>query len=142
MGMSLEDHSSDYILEKWGKYIGVKPIPLDLPTVEMILSNRHRYSVFLVKWIERWHRRNEYDDVKEIINYILLLNTKFFPKDEHNKRWNVSDLVKSFSDTIGDPNLINKDSYNHLHALVIRKVDEWLDDKEIKRDYNLNAIIE
>lgn len=142
MGLSLEQHSSDYILEKWNKYIGVKPISLDLPSAEVVLANKHQYNIFLIKWLETWHRKNEYDSVKEIINFILILNVHFFPSEEHQKRWNVTNLVSAFSKNVGDPNLINKDPYNHLHALIMKKVDSWLEDKEIQRDYKLNTLVQ
>jgi hypothetical protein len=141
MNLPLRNHSADYILEKWEKYIGVKPKKIKLPTVNAINKNKHFYNEELTLWIGLWHRKTEYDDVKEIINFILLVNSRFFPEDEHHRRWSPTELVSAFRDNVGDPNLINNEPYNHLHALIIRKVDSWLEDKEIYRDYKLNILV-
>ncbi len=146
MGCSLKEHSADYLLEKWNKYIGTKPNAIKLPTRKYIIENKHLHNDDIVEWISRWNIQTEYDQVKEILNFILLINSKYFPTEKNRKEltntWSVSDLIRAYKTTIGDPNLINNEPYSHLHALLIKSMNEWLkNDVETMRDYTLNTIV-
>lgn len=140
--VKIEDQNVDYILEKWNKYIGVEPIKNDnLPSANDISKNYPLRSGDLVRWFNRWGKNGNYDKVKEILNFILITNTKFFSRDDRYN-WTPSELIEIFKNHIGDPEKINTDKYQFLHELVMRSVhDEWLYSDRVNRDYKLCLLV-
>lgn len=139
----IEDQNSEYILEKWEKYIGVKPsVNNDLPSASNIMSNKHLYSHELVTWIKRWNRHGQYDKMKDILNFILIINTKMFSKKD-DLSWTPSELISTFEKNIGNSKDISNFEYSHLHELIMRKLhNDWLTSDKIYRDYKLCLLID
>ncbi len=142
MDSKLEDHNACYLLEKWNNYIGVKPTKELTINVEQVYTNPQLYNAHLVTWIKRWFDANSFDDVKHIINFILIINSKSFHNiGDNTKVWVPSQLIDIFEDNIGDSNLINGHEYKGLHRIVEAQVDKWLKyDDTINRDYQLSIL--
>jgi hypothetical protein len=139
----MEDHSSDYILEKWDKYIGVMPVKNDsLPNKEYIISNSY-IDYELKKWINRWGKNDEYDGVKEILHFIMIINGgTFITKIKHDYNrlyWTPSKLVDAIKKVIPNVNDINEYPYNNLHGILKIQVNEWLEEE--RRDFNLCQLL-
>jgi hypothetical protein len=143
--------NKDYILEKWNNYIGVMPVKnpsLSYKNIKDLYRNflrnpdRVNNEMFkqiknlenILYWAERWGI-DKYDDVKEIIYFIIKLNEKKL-KDS-----SISDFILIFEESIGSIKDINKVPYNNLHQLIRSYIDYWLEIPKNKRDYNLNILI-
>ena len=136
-----------YIMEKWNKYIGVKP------TIEntLILNNINPIN----KWIERWHVSDEQvESMRNILTFILKVNHKHFfirgfEADENdpsnhikpNSVWFLSDLIELFEEVVGPAEDINTELYNHLHPIVAEVITEWENSKLVRRDSNLTLLL-
>lgn len=134
-----------YIMEKWNKYIGVKPI-------SDIVFNK---EVVIDQWIKRWHVSDEkVDNMKNILMFIIKVNNKHFfirgfEADENdpsnhikpNSVWFLSELVELFEDVIGPVDDINTELYNHLHPNVAKVITEWENSILVRRDSNLTLIL-
>ena len=134
-----------YIMEKWNKYIGVKPI-------SDIVFNK---EVVIDQWIKRWHVSDEQvDNMKNILMFIVRVNHKHFflrgfDADENdpsnhiktNSVWFLSDLIELFEEVVGPAEDINKELYNHLHPIVAEVITEWEESKLIRRDSNLTLLL-
>jgi hypothetical protein len=143
MDSKLEDHNAEYILEKWNKYIGVKPIKNDnLPTKEYIISNGFIDKRIKI-WVDRWSRNNEYDEVKEILHFITIVNSRTFSSIIKEKNpdlyWTPSELLNEIRKVIPNVNEINKEAYTHLHEILKMHINEWLEEE--RRDFNLCQLI-
>lgn len=157
MGVNLDGCDADYILEKWDKFIGIKPYSNDGVSIEymeeelrdikkfggMVGVGREdiRQINYLIGWSKKW---KDYDKVKEILYFLLLINSKSFEKDSgitKHHYWTPSGLVETFSEWIGNPEEINKEEYKSLHHNVKREIDEWLESTSINRDYKLNMLV-
>lgn len=126
-----------YILEKWNKYIGVKPNKLELYS-----SNEQT-----IKWLKTWNVNNEdWEELKEIVTFIQVVNMKALVVSGGNKgnkfiQWSPSELLDEFERLIGDKNKISKDEYKGLHELIEKEIEYWLWQTDNKRDYNLNLLV-
>lgn len=123
-----------YIMEKWDKYIGIKP-----KNLEFMLYGQDSHEV--TKWRERWNvDDNNYNEIKGIIGFIIRINEKHFYYYSE-KFWITSDLITLFEELVGPVERINKDLYNHLHPSIIKIIDAWKDDTAIGRDYQLCLLV-
>ena len=131
-----------YIKEKWEKYIGFRPKPIDYDkNLEFMLDPS------VVQWREKWNVNDHvYIEMKDIINFIIRSNEKHFfirsigiPLSE--RIWLTSDLITLFEELVGSPERINKELYNHLHPNLIRVLDNWLREVAIGRDYQLCLLV-
>lgn len=126
-----------YIVEKWDKYIGIKPKKL-----EFILYGHNSYLVN--EWRERWNvDDNNYNEIKGIIYFINKINEKhfFIRRNYSEKVWITSDLITLFEELVGPLEKINKNIYNHLHPNIVKIMDKWKDDTTIGRDYQLCLLV-
>ena len=118
-----------YIKEKWDKYIGFRPKPIDVSNYEV------------TKWRERWSvNDNNYNEIKGIINFIIRINERHF-YNYSEIIWTTSDIISLFEDLVGPVEKINKDLYNHLHPSIVKIMDAWIDDTTIVRDYQLCLLV-
>jgi len=131
-----------YIKEKWDKYIGFRPKPIDYDkNLEFMLDPS------VVQWREKWNVNDHvYIEMKDIINFIIRSNEKHFfirsigmPLSE--RIWLTSDLITLFEELVGSPERINKELYNHIHPNLIRMLDNWLREVAIGRDYQLCLLV-
>ena len=158
-GVLTANCSPDYIIEKWNRYIGVVPIKNDkIPSFSDIMENRHLYSETLKLWIDTWKVKNwkvsiksadhndesyHYDNLKEILNFILIVNSKGFSNDIDYVNWIPSELIETFEKHIGSVKGINDDKYQNLHEVIMRKIhDEWLSSDQVYRDYKLCLLVD
>jgi len=128
--------SPDYIIEKWNKYIGTEAISN--------LFDLESLSPTTKQWIKNWNvSDSKFHEMKEIVYLLNIINTKaiLIPFNNLNiRQCNLEDLIDEFSKVI-DIEKVNKEFYNHQHALVRREVVKWLNIKENKRAYNLNLLV-
>lgn len=160
MGVNMDGCSADYILEKWHKYIGVDPYKnetLDIDVLNEEMKNIRKYKFrsglwqglpcgigredvrrmeALLEWSNKW---GNYHEIKEILYFITIVNSKGFTPDEIC--WTPSQLIETFSEWIGNPEKINFQSYRHLHSNVEREIKEWLATTSVNRDYKLCSLI-
>ena len=80
-------------------------------------------------WVNKWGEKG-YNEVKEIIDIISRLGEKRIYD------WTVQEIIGLFSDYVKIEQ-VSKEPYNHLHTLVKREMDKWINTVENKRDYNL-----
>lgn len=144
MDQHLIDNDPSYIMEKWNKYIGVKPNNKRLPsykTLKHILVSEvmNSENIEVRNWIVKWNIDEEtYNEIKEIIYFIIEVNKKNF---RVNNRWIPSDIVTLFEENIGSFEYINKYHGGNLHALIENFLINWLSDTQVKRDYNLCLLV-
>ena len=136
------DCDPSYIKEKWDKYIGFRPKPIDYDkNLEFMLDPS------VIQWREKWHVNDHiYIEMKDIINFIIRANEKHFfirsigmPLSE--RIWLTSDLITLFEELVGSPERINKELYNHMHTNLVRKLDTWKNEISIGRDYQLCLLV-
>jgi hypothetical protein len=147
---SVKDYSflgndPSYIMEKWDKYIGVKPSSDITFNKEGVID----------QWIKRWHVSDEQvDNMKNILAFIVRVNHKHFfirglEADENdssnhikpNSVWFLSELVELFEDVVGPADDINTEFYNHLHPNVAKVITEWENSTLVRRDNNLTLLL-
>ena len=140
--MKVLDCDKDYLIEKWDKYIGFRPKPIDYDkNLEFMLDPS------VVQWREKWNVNDHvYIEMKDIINFIIRSNEKHFfirsigmPLSE--RIWLTSDLITLFEELVGSTERINKELYNHIHPNLIRMLDNWLREVAIGRDYQLCLLV-
>lgn len=137
-----------YIKEKWDKYIGFRPKPIDYDkNLEFMLDPS------VVQWKEKWHVNDHiYIEMKDIINFIIRTNEKHFfirPMMSMDGEltplsplvWSTSDLITLFEELVGSPERINERLYNHLHPNLIKILDNWKRETSIGRDYQLCLLV-
>jgi hypothetical protein len=147
MNMPLLGSDATYILEKWEKYIGMTPIKNDALCISELLKTQKLFTEHKIKrdatydkievlilWHHRW--KDEYDEVKEILYFLLVINSNEYPK------WTPRRLRDEFIKMLGDPEKINDYPYNFLHDLVKQQIQNWLNIPLINRDYNLCLLID
>jgi hypothetical protein len=137
-----------YIKEKWDKYIGFRPKPIDYDkNLEFMLDPS------VVQWRDKWHvNEHIYIEMKDIINFIIRANEKHFfirPMMSMDGEltplsplvWLTSDLINLFEELVGSPERINKELYNHLHPNIVKILNNWLKETSIGRDYQLCLLV-
>lgn len=135
-----------YIKEKWDKYIGFRPKPIDYDkNLEFLLDPS------VIEWRQKWNVKDHtYIEMKDIINFIIRVNEKHFfirpmysiPDGELTPLlWTTSDLITLFEELVGSTERINKDLYNHLHTNLVKVLDTWLSETSIGRDYRLCLLV-
>jgi hypothetical protein len=141
-----EDQSPDYIKEKWNKYIGTE-------TISNFIDDKYYHLPQLLKnekinkWIRTWKvSEKDFLEMKEIVYLIQLINSKAlivpedYDKENSIRMWSLQNLMDEFSKVI-DIEKVNKEFYNHQHALIKKEIVKWLNKTENKRAYNLNLLI-
>lgn len=149
MGQHLIDNDPSYIMEKWNKYIGVKPNSKRLPsykTLKYILVSEvmNSENIEVRNWIVKWNVNEEtYNEIKEIIYFIIEINKKNFRTVNYGmyNRWIPSDIVTLFEESIGSFEDINKNYGGNLHAIIENFLINWLIDTQVRRDYNLCLLV-
>ena len=151
-----EKQDPSYIKEKWNKYIGTDPLSNFIDSkyyhIPQLLRNDkiNKWTNDKInKWIKMWKvSEKDFLELKEILYLLCSLNTKamIIPDgyDEYDidglRIWNLESLIEEFSLFI-DTEKINKEFYNHQHAIVQREIVRWLNNPINKRSYNLNLIL-
>ena len=138
MDMMWINQHPDYIREKWNKYIGFKPNKLEL----------YPKDDKTVTWLKKWNVSNEdWEELKEVINFIRVVNTKSFVVSGGNenrrpsKQWSPSNLIEEFERLIGDKKSISNTEVLGIHPLVEKEIEYWIWQTDNKRDYNLNLLV-
>jgi hypothetical protein len=121
--------SPDYIKEKWNKYIGIDVRNLDDDKSYLTYSN--------IDWLKRWNVSNEdWIELKRVIRFIISLSDK--PILKYRDVWKPSELIENFENQIGPVSEITQVPYNHIHPLIKKEIDRWIDDNI--REYNLSLL--
>jgi hypothetical protein len=121
--------SPDYIKEKWNKYIGIDVRNFDDDKSYLTYSN--------IDWLKRWNVSNEdWIELKRVIRFIISLSDK--PILKYRDVWKPSELIENFENQIGPVSEITQVPYNHIHALIKKEIDRWIDDNI--REYNLSLL--
>ena len=121
--------SPDYIKEKWNKYIGIDVRNYDDDKSYLTYSN--------INWLKTWNVSNEdWIELKRIIRFIISLSDK--PILKYRDVWKPSELIENFENQIGPVSEITQVPYNHIHALIKKEIDRWIDDNI--REYNLSLL--
>lgn len=138
MDMKILDCDKNYLVEKWDKYIGLKP--KSIITYEYFTENKTYFHLVIRRWFDRWDKDGDsWVDVSPIINFINEINL-LDPIGKFDKIMTPEDLINLFTKHIGDVNEINKVEYNSLHQLIKTRVNRWKD--KLKREYNLTLILD
>jgi hypothetical protein len=125
MGVNPFYQSPDYILEKWNKCIGVKTI-----NNKSSVTNED-----LLFWKRIWRKEEDWAGCREILDFLYDINSTSCLTPSYM----IDSLKKNTGISI---NQINDVEYKNLHHLVRKSIDEiWLDDTLVKRDYNLNLLM-
>jgi hypothetical protein len=123
--------SPDYIKEKWNKYIGIDVRNFDDDKSYLTYSN--------IDWLKRWNVSNEdWIELKRVIRFIISLSDK--PILKYRDVWKPSELIENFENQIGPVSEITQVPYNHIHALIKKEIERWIDDNI--REYNLSLLID
>ena len=121
--------SPDYIKEKWNKYIGIDVRNFDDDKSYLTYSN--------INWLKRWNVSNEdWIELKRVIRFIISLSDK--PILKYRDVWKTSELIENFENQIGPVSEITQVPYNHIHPLIKKEIDRWIDDNI--REYNLSLL--
>lgn len=114
--------SPDYIMEKWDKYIGIRP---DFNNINFNCNEEIKINEYYNIWGDSFIN-------KKIILFIFRMNnSNFLP----------SNIIDIFEETTGiDKSNITTDKYLHLHTNLIAFKNKWLETTVIKRDYKLNLL--
>jgi hypothetical protein len=121
--------SPDYIKEKWNKYIGIDVRNFDDDKSYLTYSN--------IDWLKRWNVSNEdWIELKRVIRFIISLSDK--PILKYRDVWKPSELIENFENQIGPVSEITQVPYNHIHPLIKKEIDRWIDDNI--REYNLSLL--
>ena len=121
--------SPDYIKEKWNKYIGIDVRNFDDDKSYLTYSN--------IDWLKRWNVSNEdWIELKRVIRFIISLSDK--PILKYSDVWKPSELIENFENQIGPVSEITQVPYNHIHYLIKKEIDRWIDDNI--REYNLSLL--
>ena len=132
------DCDGSYLMEKWDKYIGVKPKECNI-TYEYFLENKTYFHLVIRRWFNRWDESgNNWDSVLPIINFINEINLLDI-NGRFSEPMSPESLIVLFTKHIGDVNDINKEEYNSLHQFIKNRVELYLG--KIKREYNLALLV-
>lgn len=158
MDSDIMEHDASYILEKWEKYIGVKPksknIEVEVTSVKKGVYNFKSVDsnndmdllVNHAMWRDKWDKSGKnYDKVREILQFIFILNTRPLNapsySDLKNKCWTIGELIDVFEKWIGSGEQINTEHYDHLHDVVKKEINKWLSGTANNREYKLSSLI-
>jgi hypothetical protein len=140
-GTSLLMQSPNYILEKYDKFIGFKPISKEEELKTMYSFESERVKIWGTYSGDDKFRGYK-DDFKKILNYLFFINGQPMMKGHENNRnyvskyFDISDLIKYFSRFVGPVELISNHLYTHIHPLVKTNVIDKFIEKN-QRDLNL-----
>lgn len=115
-GNSFIDCDATYILEKWSKYIGVKP-----------LNKEIKNSNIINPYIEKWkiNTQTKWNQIKEIIDFLSSLNQKSLLVDDKDQ-WSLEDIVKLFEEKTGIfIYQITESEYHNIHPTLRKEVERW-----------------
>lgn len=133
-GNQFIDNDSDYILEKWNKFIGIKPVCREV-------NNNDSINKWIKKWyIAQFERQKkvtvfteEWDKLKEIVDFLSHLNSKPLLTITKSEIWTLEELIELFKDKTGlNIEEINDVEYNHIHNNIKKVINEW---KELPVNY-------
>jgi hypothetical protein len=124
MDVDMLGNSPDYIIEKWTKFIGFKP------TKDSNYYSQVRNDTRYIKYKNRWNLSDsDFDDIAYIMAFTYAIN------DYGIK--NVSSLIDMFQSNFGSIYNINDVLYNGMHTLLVKAVDDWINNANIISDYDL-----
>ena len=137
----------DYLIEKWNKYIGVKPKSVNL-SFEFFSENMIYFHLNIRRWFTKWDKKGEHwNEILPVINFINEINLLdpvgrryHLHEQQFTKQMTPEDLVMLFNKHIGDEKEINKKEYNSLHQLIRNKVTNWK--TKLQREYNLMLVLD
>jgi hypothetical protein len=134
MGNSLLDNDCEYIIEKWNKFIGVRPVDKDVYNNQIIN-----------KWIEKWKvKQYQWDELKEVVDFLSILQSRPLYTEVQTWRnvnfnmWNLEELIDLFNNKTGlNINDIHNSKYYHIHDNIKEIINEWLERPVNIRTYKL-----
>lgn len=129
MDIKILSTSPGYILEKWNRYIGVKPYTLE---TDAFYSGCFDDLHFYYKWSETWNNKDT--DIKNIIFIIRNVNEYMFYND-----FTITDLVNIYKSYM-DVSKVNDYEEKGLHPLVEEIAEKWINSKHNRREYNLFSL--
>ena len=139
MDIKVLECDRDYLIEKWNKYIGVKPKSVNL-SFEFFSENKSYFHLNIRRWFTKWDKKGEHwNEILPVINFINEINL-LDPVGRFTKQMTPEDLVMLFNKHIGDEKEINKKEYNSLHQLIRNKVTNWK--TKLQREYNLMLVLD
>lgn len=115
------DHHPSYIREKWDKILGVD-----------VLYKEYRQTQEELDWIKKWNVSNRDD--------MMLFNITYNLNSIINNGGLVSSLLLYLEEYI-DIGFINDNEYNHIHFLLKKHIDVFINIKRVSRDIKLTNII-
>lgn len=120
---SLLSHDSSYIIEKWDRYIDCKiRNNSEIDDMPKILSD----------WIDIWGKDN-FEKIKDVLYFIYFLEDIRFI-------WSITNIIELFNQFFNSEE-INDSKTNGLHPILSDYINNWLNKKEVNRDYKLNQIL-
>jgi hypothetical protein len=132
-GCDITNHSPDYLLELFNRYIGIK------------ISNNKKYpdlqkDEIFIKYKKIWGRHCNFSDVSDNLYWFIVRTHMSRKKGDINQHLKI--LIESFSDNIGELSGIKKDT-QHTHVNLIKSIDKVFNriDKDILRDIKLNIVL-
>lgn len=119
-------HNLTYIIEKWEKLIGVKPVKRDY-------LDEEKLTLIKSKWISIWMKsRNLTIEESCIINYIIAVSCISLTKITFD------DMVFLFEKYIGNKEDITNEMYGHIHPLSLNHWNKFIEKN--KRSINLEIL--
>ena len=130
-GNKFIDNDSDYILEKWNKFISIKPVGREVNN-----------NTSINKWIEKWYiTQSEWDKLKEIVDFLSHLNSKPLLTITKSEIWTLEELIELFKDKTGlNIEEINDVEYNHIHDNIKKVINKWKELPVNDRFYKLSQL--
>lgn len=121
------NHSPDYIMENWNRYIGV--MPSNESWIYKAEELSHYQKNIILEYNKKW---------KKDINYKILL----FLNEIYENYLIPSELIEKFeSITEIDINNIRNTNGCNLHTNMLIHIGQWKETKVVKRDYHLNLLV-
>ena len=114
--------SPDYLMEKWNKLIGIPGNKTKYPEL--------RESELFQEWEKIWLRGRE----NPIPDNIMMLLIKSHPRENNGKYCQFVKLCNLFQTYIGKTYEITQDEYNHIHFLLIERVQKVINRTITKED--------
>ena len=119
---NLTQQSPDYLMEKWNKLIGIPGNKTKYPEL--------RESELFQEWEKIWLRGRE----NPIPDNIMMLLIKSHHRENNGKYCQFVKLCNLFQTYIGKTYEITQDEYNHIHFLLIERVQKVINRTITKED--------